>query len=166
MEKNAKKLIMEMAVIILIAAAAGIIWNHRMLLEVWSGKQTRTAVPPPVSAEQAPVPLPAGLLQVREMLESKEAVIVDARSDLAFSEGRIKGALSMPVGEFDARFKDFSKKVPANLAIIVYCSGYGCHDGMTVGKKLMEKGYGQVFVYEGGFPEWKDAGLPIDSGKS
>jgi hypothetical protein len=29
-------------------------------------------------------------------------------------------------------------------------------------KKLMARGYRNVLVFEGGYPEWKDAGLPVE----
>ncbi|HKZ15954.1 MAG TPA: rhodanese-like domain-containing protein [Geobacteraceae bacterium] len=165
MDMNLKKLMAEMGAIILIAGAFGLIWNRGMLYDVWSGKQGSMSSPPSISAGQGDIPMPAGLMQVKEMFDRKEAVLVDARDDLVFGREHIKGAVPMPVGLFDRRIADFTAKVPLSAAVVVYCSGYGCHDSMTIGKKLMARGYRQVFVYEGGYPEWKDAGLPVESAK-
>jgi rhodanese-related sulfurtransferase len=164
-DMNQKKLIMEMGAIVLIAAAFGLIWNRGMLYDVWSGKQGGMSFPPSTSADQGDIPLPAGLLQVKEMFDRKEAVFVDARDVLVFAQGHIKGAVSLPVGIFDGRISEFKAKVPLAAMVVVYCSGYGCHDSMIIGKKLMAAGYRQVFVYEGGYPEWKDGGLPVESQK-
>jgi rhodanese-related sulfurtransferase len=71
----------------------------------------------------------------------------------------------MPLGQADSRLAQFMVSVPVTSTLVVYCSGFNCHDSMTLGLKLMEKGYRQVYVYGGGYPEWKDAGLPIEGGK-
>jgi rhodanese-related sulfurtransferase len=165
MDMNIKKLITEMGAIILIAAVFGLIWNRGMLYDVWSGKINGMSSPPSTSASQGDIPLPAGLLQVKEMFDRKEAVFVDARDVHVFDQGHIKGAVSLPVGIFEGRIADFKAKVPLTAMVVVYCSGYGCHDSMTIGKKLMATGYRQVFVFEGGYPEWKDGGLPVEREK-
>jgi rhodanese-related sulfurtransferase len=35
---------------------------------------------------------------------------------------------------------------------------------MDLAKLLMQAGYTAVYVYEGGFPEWRDAGYPVATG--
>ncbi len=162
MRSDSKKLFLEMATIVLVAAVAGIIWNRGMLYGVWTGTLGGALASSPVSADQSVLPLPAGLMQVKEMYDRKEAVIVDARDEFSFARGHIKGALSLPVGRFEAKLSGFMEKVPFTAMIAVYCNGYGCHDSMTVGKKLMGKGYRQVFVFEGGYPEWRDGKLPVE----
>jgi len=162
MRNTARKLFLEMAVIVLVAAAAGAIWNREMLYVVWTGASGETVKPVPASADQGGIPLPAGLMQVKEMYDRKEAVFVDARDEFAFAGGHIRGALSLPLGQFEAKSAEFAGKVPFTAEVVVYCNGYGCHDSMTVGKKLMSKGYRQVYVFEGGYPEWKDGKLPVE----
>ncbi len=162
MRDSVEKLFLEMAAIVLVAAAAGIAWNYGMLYDVWTGKSGRVNVPARTQAVQEALPLPAGLMQVREMYDRKEAVFVDARDAQSYAGGHVKGAVSLPLGEFDAKSAAFAEKVPATTMIVVYCNGYGCHDSMTVGKKLISRGYRQVFVFEGGYPEWKDGKLPVE----
>ncbi len=165
MKSNLIKLFLEMGVIILIAAVFGIIWNHRMLYGVWSGKLDGTPASSSASQHKSDIPLPAGLMQVKDLFERGEAVFVDARDDLVFARGHVKGALPLPVGPFDARIADFTAKVPLTATVVVYCNGYACHDSMMIGKKLMNRGYRHVLVFEGGYPEWKDAGLPVEGEK-
>jgi rhodanese-related sulfurtransferase len=161
--KSLKELCLEMGVIVLLAAVIGIAWNHTLLLNVWSGK-LHTVASSPSSRGTAKLPLPAGLLQVKDLFARKEAVFVDARDDFVFAQGHIKGAIALPLGQFESKLADFMVKVPLETTLVVYCNGYDCRDSLTLGTKLMEKGYRQVYVYEGGYPEWKDAGLPIESG--
>lgn len=104
-------------------------------------------------------------MQVKEFFDRGEAVIVDARSPETFAKGHIRGARSLPVGEAERRLPELSRQVPKDAMLVVYCNGFGCHDSMELGKKLQQAGYEQVFVYEGGYPEWRDAGYPTEGGQ-
>ncbi len=165
MAGSLKKLCFEMGAIILAAVLIGISWNHKMLLNVWSGKQSAAPAPSSVAPDKGILPLPAGLLQAKEFFNRKQAVFVDARDAFIFAQGHISGAVSLPLGQFDAKLAEFMIKVPLATTLFVYCSGYGCHDSMKLGQKLIGKGYQRVFIYEGGFPEWKDNGLPTEGEK-
>lgn len=162
MTRHWKKLLLEMAAIVLVAVAAGLIWNQRMLRDVYSRKAAAQFVPSGSEASPAAAPAPAGLAQVKDLLDRKEAVIVDAREESVFRAGHIKGAVSLPVGEFESRAAGFQKEFPADVILVVYCGGYGCHNSRILGEKLAGRGYKQILIYEGGYPEWKDAGLPIE----
>ncbi len=39
-KQGSKRLLAEMAFIVLVAAFAGIAWNHRLLLQAWTGSVT------------------------------------------------------------------------------------------------------------------------------
>ncbi len=162
MKTSVKKLFLEMGTIILAGALFGIVWNHKMLCGVWSGKPDAAHASASATRVVGGIPLPAGLLQVREMYDRHEAVFVDARDPLAFANGHIKGAVTLPLGQFDGKVGDFAAKVPLTATLVVYCNGYDCHDSTTLGEKLMARGYRKVFVFQGGYPEWKDAGLPVE----
>lgn len=162
MKKHHKKLLIEMAVIVLIGVAAGIAFNFRLLRDAATGTISSTEAGPVTVAADSASMNPAPLAQVRELLERNEAIIIDAREGSAFSEGHIKGALSLPVGEFEARLKTFLATTPVHSQLVIYCSGYGCRDSNMLGEKLTAHGYGRILIYEGGYPEWKDAGLPIE----
>jgi len=162
MKLKLNSVFLEMGVIVLIASVTGMLWNHKMLIGVWSGNFDSFATVSSASQGHDAVPAPAGLMQVRDLYERGAAVLVDARDTLVFSRGHIKGAVVLPVGEFDSRIAALLAKVPLHSTIVVYCNGYGCHDSMAVGKKLMVRGYRNVLVFEGGYPEWKDAGLPVE----
>lgn len=171
MKTDVKRLAAEMLVIILMAAAIGIAWNHRLLLEVFRGQgvQAPPATTPATSATPstpaaAPTPLPLGLMQVKELSDTGEAVIIDARDRETFRKGHIRGAVSLPVGDADALIPPLAQQTPKDKLIVVYCGGYDCHDSRLLGEKLLAAGFSQVFVYEGGFPEWQDAGHPMTKG--
>jgi rhodanese-related sulfurtransferase len=163
MKSSSSKLGAEMALIFVLAAATGIAWNHRLLSDAWSGKAVRTSQPAP-STQQGTTPLPLGLMQVKELYDRREALIVDARDNPSFAAGHIEGALSLPLVDVDAGLAAFRAKAPPTATIVVYCSGFNCHDSMDLGSRLLQAGYRKVFVFLGGYPEWLAAGYPVAEG--
>lgn len=165
------KTLAEICLIITLSATAGIAWNRTLLAGAWSGEVTQlgavqqqpeqTGAP---AAETEAVPMPIGLIQVKELHEAREAVLVDARSSSAYAEGHIPGAVLLPVDQ--ARKDAHLSAAAKDATLIVYCNGFSCHDSMEVGKLLMKAGYSDVYVYEGGYPEWRDAGYPVAKGAS
>ena len=152
----------EICLILVVSAAAGVAWNRTLLTGAWRGESTQQAQ---AAREGEELPMPIGLAQVKEMHDAGQAVIVDARSAASFAQGHIAGAIALPLE--DAR-KDASRlsgaKLQKDATVIVYCNGFSCHDSMDLGKLLMHAGYASVYVYEGGFPEWRDAGYPTATG--
>ena len=161
-KKNYLAIAAEICLIVFISAAVGVAWNRALLTSAWRGEPTSQAQSAP---EGEKIPMPIGLQQVKELHDSKQAVIVDARSAAHFAQGHIEGAASLPLEE--ARKQPslpFKKKVPAGATIIVYCNGFSCHDSTELGKLLMQAGFDSVYSFEGGFPEWRDAGYPVATG--
>ena len=157
-----KKLFLEMTVIVLLAVTIGIIWNYRLLRDVYTGKFSEGTPSQKISVTPAAVLIPAGLAQVKELHDKKEAVFIDARESSVYSRGHIQGATSLPLAALDSDLQAFMEKVPYETNLVIYCSGYGCHDSKDLGNRLLLKGYRQVLIFDGGYPEWKDAGLPIE----
>ena len=155
-----RKLISQMAVIIAIAATTGLVWNRRMLVESWTGVVDRSA--PGATTDANRLPLPLGITQVKELFDRGEGYFLDARDATTFTGGHIKGATSLPLGEFSSHLPEFLKKVPKTMPLVIYCNGYGCHDSMDLGKKLISAGYWEIFVFEGGYPEWHQVGYPVE----
>lgn len=149
---------MEMAIIVVVAASIGLLMNRQMLVDSWTGT-VHQASPPPSAARQ---PLPLGLMQVKELFDRNEGYFLDARDTATYAAGHIRGARTLPLGEFQARLPEFLKNVPKTMPLIVYCNGYGCHDSGDLAKQLIDAGYWEVYVFDGGYPEWKEAGYPVE----
>lgn len=168
MKTDLKRIFGEMTTILLVAALIGIAWNHRLLRDVFRGQGITTPqalTPAPESSTTAPaMVLPLGLMQVKELFDSKEALIIDARDGDTYRKGHIRDALSLPLVEAERLLPIFAAKTPKERLIVVYCGGYDCHDSKTLGENLLATGFTQVFIFEGGFPEWRDAGYPVAQG--
>lgn len=153
-----QRTLLESLVIAVLGLLAGLTINHRVVIDAFAG---RLSAPVTVVAPAATgLPQPVLLAEVRELL-ADGARPVDAREAAQFTEGHLPGALSLPLGEFDAQLETFRAQVAVGETLVLYCSGYGCPDSFDLGVLLMAAGYHDVRVFEGGLPEWRDAGLPV-----
>lgn len=147
--------------IALVGLLAGLAVNQRLVRDAFSG---RLAVSAPVErGDTAALPQPVLLAEVRDLLAGG-ALAIDAREEGLYGDGHLPGARILPLGALDDRLEAFRQAVPAERTLVVYCNGYGCPDSFDLAQRLAEAGYRDLRVFEGGFPEWRDAGLPVEKG--
>jgi rhodanese-related sulfurtransferase len=152
---NLRRTLIDAFCIILAGTLFGLVWNRSILFH------PNTETPqPPAAAENAPLPAPAPLQQVKELFDARQALFVDARNADTFRKEHIPGAVPLPAEELDKRLPEFRKAHPPGRTVIVYCNGAGCPDSMEVARALMRERYTDVLVFEGGMPEWREAGYP------
>lgn len=156
-----KRIVVEAVLLVCLGISVGLMFNHDLVKNAFEGKVVTTGVVEPQDAADS-YPVPVALAEVREMLE--RVVLVDARIPELYDEGHLPGAVSLPLAEVDAGIDAFVEQHPKR-SLVIYCSGYGCSDSFDLALLLIEKGYGDVMVYEGGYPEWRDAGLEIEGGE-
>ncbi len=154
------RLVRNAILIALLAAAVGAAVNGRLLWKVFTGRPP-AATEPSEFASQALLPLPVELAEVRELVNG-DTLLVDAREGDLYAEGHLPGARSLPRGASSEQVAAFLREVPFDRPLIVYCSGYGCEDSFILAERLLAEGYRDVRVFEGGLPEWLDAGLPVE----
>lgn len=157
-----KRLVLETAVLLLLATVIGLGWNFRLLKGLWAASRT-TAVPVQTAPQMA-IPLPLGIMQVKELYDKKDTVIIDARDRNAYGTGHIKGAISLPLTEAATLVPELSGRVPKGAVLVVYCNGYACEDSVDLGKQLLGAGYRTVYYFDGGYPAWLDAKYPVARG--
>jgi 3-mercaptopyruvate sulfurtransferase SseA len=68
-----------------------------------------------VAAEEAPR---ISLEDAKKDFDAGKAIFVDSRSAESYKQNHIKGALNIPFGDAEARWKE----IPTDKKIIVYCS--------------------------------------------
>ena len=91
-----------------------------------------------------------------------KTLFVDARSNDDYNEGHIKGAITLPVGEFDERVGNLLDNYSPDQSIITYCSGRTCEDSHRLAQMLIDLGYESVSIMIDGFPGWKENGYPVE----
>ena len=123
---------------------------------------TMVAAPPFKIAPASTV----GVDEFRSAVESKSALILDARPSVFFGQGHVPGALNLARDDFAHDYRRLAGVLQAahDKPIIVYCSGGDCHDSRLVANALLSLGFSQVSVFTGGWDAWSAAGLPASIG--
>jgi rhodanese-related sulfurtransferase len=158
------KLLRDAVLIVLLATLVGAVINGRFLWQIWSGQTPGTVV----SSEPLPagelLPMPVSLAELKS-LPAGETILLDARSRDLYLQEHLPSARNLPWGEIETLLEAFRAEVPVDQPLVAYCSGYGCEDSFHLAQRLLAEGYKDVRVFEGGLPEWQDAGLPVEEGQ-
>jgi rhodanese-related sulfurtransferase/DNA-binding transcriptional ArsR family regulator len=103
----------------------------------------------------------AEAVSIDELLErarSGDVVVLDTRPAREYASGHIKGAISLPVDELGRRLKE----LPRRKKYVAYCRGPYCVYADRAVAMLRASGRSAHRLRDG-FPEWRAAGLPIES---
>jgi rhodanese-related sulfurtransferase len=104
--------------------------------------------------------------EVREAVETGNAVIIDARGDRAYAAGHIPGALSLPGRDYYGKGEALLAGVAKDTKIITYCSGGTCQTSIQLAEKLRAHGgYTNVKAFYGGWRDWRNSGMTIEMGE-
>ena len=98
----------------------------------------------------------------KTLYDSGNVLFVDARSREDYKEGHVKGAYSLPVGEFNEQIDTFLELFALDRPIVTYCSGRTCEDSHYLAQLLISRGYQNTSVMIDGFPAWEAEGYPIE----
>lgn len=96
--------------------------------------------------------------ELARRLKSGDVTILDVRPEDEFALAHVPGAINVPLKELEARTAEID---PAK-DIIAYCRGAYCVYSYEAVAKLRAKGF-RIRRLEDGLPEWKAAGLPVES---
>ncbi|KVQ49993.1 ArsR family transcriptional regulator [Burkholderia cepacia] len=84
--------------------------------------------------------------------------LLDVRPHDEFAQGHLPGALNIPLAALEARLSE----LPADTEIVAYCRGPYCVLAFEAVAALRARGFKAVRL-EDGFPEWKAAGLTVET---
>lgn len=104
--------------------------------------------------ELEPIPAKELLKRARKGL----VTVLDVRPKEEFEAGHLPGAINIPLTELEGRLG----KLPKSREFIAYCRGPYCLLSYDAVERLRKKGL-KARRLEDGFPEWKAAGLPIET---
>ncbi|MGH7442816.1 MAG: rhodanese-like domain-containing protein, partial [bacterium] len=102
--------------------------------------------------------------QALSLYNSKKALFCDARSKLEYDQGHIPGAIPLPLAEFDKYYALYEKQIKGAKRLVTYCHGAGCQLSNKVAQKLWQKNYRNVGSFFGGWPQWQEHNMPVQSG--
>ena len=99
-----------------------------------------------------------GMTELLRRAKSPQVVVLDARPASEYEAGHIAGALSVPVDDLQRRLCEF----PKDKEYVAYCRGPYCVYADRAVEILRTHGRRARRLVEG-FPEWRAAGLPVES---
>ena len=100
--------------------------------------------------------------RAKSLFAADSALFIDARHQFEYKMGHIRGSMNIALSDFINDRKRLDG-VAKNRLLVVYCDGVQCNSSLELTVKLMELGYTNVQIFFGGWQEWKNAGMPIDT---
>jgi rhodanese-related sulfurtransferase len=100
---------------------------------------------------------PVGMRDLLQRARARDIVVLDVRPREEFAAGHIAGAVSIPLSELRRRLAE----LPRSRRVVAYCRGPYCVLAPEAVRLLRRHGY-EAARLQHGFPEWRDAGLPVE----
>ncbi|MFV2031280.1 MAG: ArsR/SmtB family transcription factor [Gammaproteobacteria bacterium] len=85
--------------------------------------------------------------------------VLDVRPPAEYAAGHLPGAVNIPLAELKKHLSEFDPE----HEIVAYCRGPYCVLAFEAVSVLRAKGF-RISRLQDGYPEWKNAGLPVESG--
>lgn len=103
-------------------------------------------------------PVPA--TRLLEMARDGLVTVLDVRPPEEYAAGHVPGAVNIPLEDLEKHLLDLDP----SQEIVAYCRGPHCVLAFDAVSKLREKGLNAKRL-EGGLPEWRLEGLPVEVSK-
>lgn len=101
---------------------------------------------------------PVSMNQLAQRIAQGLVTVLDVRPREEYEAGHLPGAINVPLAELDEQ----AQQMPRDREVIAYCRGPFCVLSFEAVARLRAKGYTAKRL-DNGFPEWKVAGLPVES---
>ncbi|MGS2742004.1 rhodanese-like domain-containing protein [Halomonas sp. LS-001] len=95
--------------------------------------------------------------EATQLINRKDAVVLDLRESKDYKTGHIAGALNIPQSNLDSRMNELEKH--KSKPVIVVCK-HGQSSG-AVQAKLAKAGFEHAVKLKGGMTQWQSDGLPM-----
>ncbi|HEX9693254.1 MAG TPA: metalloregulator ArsR/SmtB family transcription factor [Gemmatimonadales bacterium] len=102
---------------------------------------------------------PVDPMELRRRGMRRDVVVIDVRPPEEYAAGHVAGALSVPLAQLERRLA----KLPRDKRIVAYCRGPYCVLAAEAVRRLRSRGFHALRLKDG-YPEWRDAGLPVTAG--
>jgi rhodanese-related sulfurtransferase len=100
------------------------------------------------------------LTDLKKLVDTKGATIIDANSAESFDTGHIPTAVSFAKNE-----KNFASILPSDkkALLVAYCGGPMCTAWQEAAKEAQKLGYKNIKHFKGGLKGWKDSGNTLEA---
>ena len=100
-------------------------------------------------------------LDLLDRAQRGKIVVVDVRPKEEYDAGHIPGAVSVPLHQLEQHIS----RIDPEREIVAYCRGPYCVLAAEAVKAMRGRGY-RAFRLVEGYPEWREAGLPVETAKN
>ena len=105
-------------------------------------------------------PMIINLEFAKYLFDQNSATFIDARETEEYEVGHIENSINIPYDYYED-YEDVIDELKDDGIYIIYCSGGECSLSIDLAdyfynEKLIDK----VLIFEGGWPQWRDAGYP------
>ena len=100
-------------------------------------------------------------LEIAETLFEQNTLFVDARSKEYYLEGHIPNSLCND--NLDSLVINIEQHISFDDPFVVYCSDDDCGSSEELAFSLQEQGFSNIYLFKGGWKQWKDNNLPFEN---
>ena len=100
-------------------------------------------------------------IDIAKNLFDQNMLFVDARSEEYYLDGHIPKAVCND--NLDSLITKIDKRVAIDDGFVVYCSDDDCGSSEELAYLLQEQGFSNIYLFNGGWKQWVDNNLPIES---
>lgn len=99
-------------------------------------------------------------LDFAKALFDKGYTFIDARDVADYNSGHIRGAVNIPYKEIDKN-RNRLEAMAKDRVYVVYCSA-SCDVSVDMAYFMAKTGFRKVYIFHGGWDEWRNAGYPSE----
>jgi len=100
---------------------------------------------------------PVARAELLDRVISGLVTVIDVRPSEEFNAGHVPGAINIPLSELKKHLDEFDSE----MEIVAYCRGPHCILAFNAVAELRKQGLKARRMVDG-FPEWKQAGMPVE----
>jgi ArsR family transcriptional regulator len=101
---------------------------------------------------------PVSRKELLRRLKDDVVTVIDVRPADEFAAGHVPSAMNVPLRDLPRRLRD----LPRHREVVAYCRGAYCVLAFEAVALLRTRGFTAARLEEG-FPEWRAAGLPVET---
>jgi len=95
--------------------------------------------------------------EVVQLINHKNAIVVDVRDDKEYSDGHILNAINIPLGLIEGRLNELEKYRSTPIIISCRTGQQSARAGMI----MQKQGFESVYKLAGGMMAWQSANMPV-----
>lgn len=147
----------EAGLLLVVAAGLGFIYTAATEKGVFS----RPSALKTWTVRPGQAPLMTSNQEAWSLYQGGKAIFVDARHEFDFKLGHIKGAVNIPLKDFESK-KAALDTIPKDKLIVAYCDGAECNSSIELSVKLAMNGFRNVRIFFDGWRDWTAMNLPTE----